>query len=40
MKEGFAYLKDFMTHLIENPTEKEFEAKLTSYLMKIVELAN
>ncbi|MGA3191118.1 MAG: DUF5781 family protein [Candidatus Bathyarchaeia archaeon] len=40
MKEGFAYLKDFMTNLKENPTEKEFEENLTDYLMKIVELAN
>jgi hypothetical protein len=40
MKEGFAYLKDFMTNTKENPTEKEFEENLTHYLMKIVELAN
>jgi hypothetical protein len=40
MKEGLAYLKDFMTNLQENPTEKEFEENLTNYLMKITELAN
>jgi hypothetical protein len=40
MKEESEYFKDFMTHLKENITEREFETKLTNYLMKITELAN
>jgi len=40
MKEGFVYLKAFMTNLKEKTTEKEFEENLTNYLMKIVKLAN
>jgi len=40
MKEGFEYFKDFMTHLKENITEREFERELTDYLMKITELAD
>jgi hypothetical protein len=40
IKEGFEYFKDFMIHLKENITEREFERELTDYLMKITELAD
>jgi hypothetical protein len=39
MKKEFAYLREFMTNLKENVTEKEFEKNLTNYLTKITELA-
>ena len=40
IKEAFTYLKNFMTNLRENTTEKEFEENLTDYLIRITELAN
>jgi len=38
MRNEFAYFRNFMTNLKENPTEEEFEEDLTEYLTRIIKL--
>jgi len=40
MKKEFTYFKNFMINLEDNPSEHEFEKKLTEYLTKVLELPN
>lgn len=39
MRKEFAYFRNFMANLKENPTQEEFEKDLADYLSRIVELA-